>query len=181
MKINNVKKLKEILTADDVVKSINYNLDYLCSIIPQIRDMQLWDHKHPHHNDTVWEHTLKALSLSPIDFDVRLALLIHDIGTLFLFFEGDDGVRHFWGHAEKSAEIAKTVLKSIGFDDNYTEYISTLSRLHDEKITQENINKNRAFYEVLFQIQICDALAHNPEHNQKRIAYIESVKQLFNK
>lgn len=53
MKINNVEKLKEILTADDVVKSINYNLDYLCGIIPQIRDMQLCDHKHPHHNDTV--------------------------------------------------------------------------------------------------------------------------------
>ena len=63
--------LKEILLSDDVVKSINDNLDYLIKIIPEIRFMFNFDQKNPQHHLDVWNHTLLALSLSEKDFDEK--------------------------------------------------------------------------------------------------------------
>ena len=68
--------LEEILLSDNIIESINNNIDYLLKIIPEIKDMIGFDHKHPHHHLDVWNHTLLALSLSPKDFDIRLSLLL---------------------------------------------------------------------------------------------------------
>lgn len=47
----NIKtKLKEILTNDNIVDSINNNLDYLTDIIPELKFMFNFLHKHPHHH-----------------------------------------------------------------------------------------------------------------------------------
>ena len=35
------------------------------------------------------------------------------------------------------------------------------------------------FSEKLFKIQICDCLAHNPEKNTSRLAYIDTVNNLL--
>lgn len=42
--------LYNILMADDIVKSVNENLDYLLQTIPEIKYMIGFDHKHPHHH-----------------------------------------------------------------------------------------------------------------------------------
>lgn len=65
--------LYDILLAEDVVLAIKNNIGYLLDIIPEIKCMMGFDHKHPHHHLDVWNHTLYALSLSKRDFGVRLA------------------------------------------------------------------------------------------------------------
>ena len=77
--------LQEILLTDDIVKSINDNMDDLLLIIPEIKNMIGFEHNHPHHHLDVWNHTLLALSLSENDFDIRLCLLLHDIGKPFSY------------------------------------------------------------------------------------------------
>ena len=81
--------LYDILLAEDVVLAIKNNMDYLLDIIPELKYMMGFDHKHPHHHLDVWNHTLYALSLSKRDFDVRFALLLHDIGKPFSYQEGN--------------------------------------------------------------------------------------------
>ena len=179
MKNSNLEFLKNILCEQDVVASLTTNFNALCKIIPEVKDMEQTDHKHPHHNDTVWEHTLKALSYSPNNFDIRLTLLLHDIGKPFVFFEGDDGVRHFWGHAEKSAEIAKRVLSELNVDTKYQEYICKLVITHDTKITEQMIEDDYNFCCTLYQVQLCDSLAHDPAHNQKRMNLMAQTKQII--
>ena len=74
------EKLYDILLCDDVVGAINDNLEYILKIIPELKDMIGFEHRHPHHHLDVWNHTLLAISYSPKVFDVRLVLLLHDIG-----------------------------------------------------------------------------------------------------
>ena len=88
--------LNKILISDDVVEKIRENLQDLVLIIPEICDMIGFEHNHPHHHLDVWEHTLYALSLSSNNFDIRLALLLHDVGKPHSY--QDDEVRHFKGH-----------------------------------------------------------------------------------
>lgn len=175
--MENKEILKEILIGDDVVGNIRQNIQYLTLIIPEICDMIGFEHKHPHHHLDVWEHTLNALSLSPNNFDVRLSLLLHDVGKPHSFQDGE--VRHFKGHPEMSANITKYVLERLGFEDDYITYICEIISRHDTPLTEEDIIENIDFSKVIFKVQKCDALAHNPAKNKKRLEYIEKITKLF--
>lgn len=176
--MNSKDFLKNILISDDVVDNIRANLQDLILIMPEIRDMIGFEHKHPHHHLDVWEHTLYALSLSPSDFDIRLALLLHDIGKPHSF--QDDEVRHFKGHPKMSAQITEHILKRLNYNEEYISYICEIIKRHDTPITEEDIFSNTSLSKVIFEVQKCDALAHNPAKNQKRLEYIENVTKIFN-
>lgn len=83
--MNDKELLESILTSDNVVDSINNNLDNLFRIIPEAKYMVGFKHNHPHHHLDVWNHTLLAISMSPNIIIVRLALLLHDIGKPFSY------------------------------------------------------------------------------------------------
>lgn len=169
--------LNEILLSDDVVGSINDNMDYLLQIIPEIKSSIGFSQNHPHHHLDVWNHTLLALSLSENDFDIRLCLLLHDIGKPFSY--QDEEVRHFRNHAAVSANMSKIILKRLGFDDGYIKYVCYLIEHHDTPISNEQIVNDYDLCLKLLKIQRCDALAHNLDKLEKRKKYIdETYKKL---
>ena len=165
--------LKSILESDDIIASINDNMDYLLSMIPEIKYMIGFEHKHPHHHLDVWNHTLFALSLSKKDFDIRLSLLLHDIGKPFSYQDGE--VRHFKNHAKVSSDMSKEILHRLGYDEEYISYISYLIENHDVKIEEEQIKEDYDICLRLFEIQRCDALAHHPDKLEKRKNYIDET------
>ena len=166
-------RLQEILLSDDVVQSINDNMNELLFHIPEIKYMIGFDHNHPHHHLDVWNHTLLALSLSEKDFDIRLCLLLHDVGKPFSY--QDEEVRHFRNHAAVSASMSEIILKRLGFDDNYTKNICYLIKYHDTAISDEQIINDYDLCLKLFKIQKCDALAHHPDKLEKRKKYIDET------
>ena len=174
------KYLKEVLTTDNVSEYIQkvLVLDVLLNRIPELKDMIGFEHKHPHHHLDVWKHTMLALDISPNDFDIRLVLLLHDIGKPHCFQEGE--VRHFKGHAKVSSQMAFNILKRFEFDEDKINEICYLIELHDTPITEEDILNNRNLTMKRFKIQCCDALAHNPQKLEKRIAYLNSISELLN-
>lgn len=163
-------KLYEILMVDDVVDSINSNIDVLFDMIPELEYMIGFQHNHPHHHLDVWNHTLLALSLSKQDFDTRVVLLLHDIGKPFSY--QDDEVRHFHGHAEVSSNMSVGILNRLGFNSEEVDELTYLIKEHDTEITKEDIDTNLDLCIKRFGIQFCDALAHNPTKLKKRIEYL---------
>lgn len=168
--------LYDILMADNIVESINENLDYLLQIIPEIKYMIGFDHKHPHHHLDVWKHTLLALSNSQQIFDVRLTLLLHDIGKPFSY-QTDGEIRHYKGHPEKSKIMAYEILKRLGYEEKYIEKICFYIENHDTEIKDELIKNNIKEALTLFEVQQCDALAHHPDKLEKRISYLTRTKK----
>lgn len=167
--------LRELLLADNVVDEIKNNLDDLLYIIPEIQYMIGFEHKHPHHHLDVWEHTLLALSLSKKDFDIRLSLLLHDIGKPFSFQDGE--VRHFYRHAIVSAKMAKSILMRLHFDKDYVKYICSFIRYHDTPISDEQLICCYDWCLKLYEIQYCDALAHHPNQLDRRKEYLKKIKK----
>ena len=167
--------LSDILTSDDVVSSINENINYLLTIIPEINYMIGFPHNHPHHHLDVWEHTLYALSLSENDFEIRLCLLLHDIGKPFSYQEGE--IRHFHGHPKVSAIMAKDILNRLNFDEDFISEVCHLIEFHDTPITEEDIINNYKLSLKQYKIQYCDALAHHPDKLTKRKIYLRSVQK----
>ncbi|UKI27689.1 MAG: hypothetical protein L6V91_03670 [Bacilli bacterium] len=76
---------KIFLSGENVVANINENMDKILSYIPEISFLIGFDQKDPDHNLDLWNHTLLALYYSDDEFDVRLALLLHDIGKPYVY------------------------------------------------------------------------------------------------
>ena len=171
--------LEEVLLSDNIVESINKNMDYLLTIIPEIKNMIGFKHNHPHHHLDVWNHTLLALSLSEKDFDIRLCLLLHDIGKPFSY--QDEEIRHFRNHAKVSSEISKEILNRLGYDEEYINYICYLIENHDTKIDNKQIKNNYEICLKLYEIQKCDALAHHPDKLEKRKLYLDEIQDKISK
>lgn len=170
--------ITKLLTVHDTVAEIERGREKLLSLIPELGSMIGFEHCHPHHHLNVWEHTLLALSYSENRLETRLALLLHDIGKPFSY-QQDGEFRHFKGHAEKSAQMTEEILYRLGFDAFFTERVTEIVRRHDTPLTEEDISVSQELSSEIFEVQKCDALAHNPLYNKKRITYIDTVRKLM--
>ena len=111
-----MKELERILTSENIEEEIRSNEEYIFSLIPELRSEVGFDQKHPHHSFDVWNHTIEALKHIEPDFELRLIVLLHDIGKPFSYQDGSDGVRHFKGHPSKSKEISNSILKRLNIE-----------------------------------------------------------------
>lgn len=178
-KYNNSDKvlnLYSILMNPEVIRSIYSNLDFLIKLLPEIKFMIEFDHKHPHHHLDVWNHTLLALNMVKNDFDLRLSLLLHDIGKPF---SEKDGIRNFYNHPEVSSEICMDLLTRLGFNDEYINKICYLIKLHDTQINENDINNDFDLTYTRYLMQECDAFSHNPSKLEKRKRYLDDTKKLI--
>lgn len=156
-----------------------YYLDenILFTIIPELRDCDGFEHKHPHHCYDVFEHTKAAMRKSKPDLQIRLALLLHDIGKPHSYQE-DGEVRHFYGHPKVSADMSREILARLGYSEKEIEEICYLVENHDNIINVDNVNKdNIELTKKLLYIQYCDAYAHDPKHIEKRIKKLDEIKE----
>ena len=168
----------DLLTKDDVVCEIEKAIEQLLYFIPEIKGMIGFEHCHPHHHLNVWEHTLLALSYSDNNFKTRIALLLHDIGKPFCY-QQDGAIRHYNGHAEKSVTIAEAILERMCFDLSFIDEVTEIIRRHDIPLSKSYIEKHPILAREIFAVQKCDALAHNPEYNQKRLDYISKIERIL--
>lgn len=165
--------LERILTSDTILLSILDNLDELFKLIPELKDMVGFEHKNPNHHLNVWEHTLCALSMSPNDFEIRLALLLHDIGKPHSYTEGE--VRHFRGHELVSARISRDILTRLDYDPEFINEVCFLIEKHDTTLTDEEIEENESLSYKRYIMQYCDTFAHERTRLNGRVAYLRNV------
>lgn len=107
--------------------------DILAVCIPEIEPCIGFEQNNPHHDKTVWEHTVAAIVAAPNDLYVRLALLFHDIGKP-LCYTVQGGIGHFYGHATFSAAIAEKSLRNLRFDNQTVKLVTQLVESHDRTI-----------------------------------------------
>ncbi len=168
----------ELLTKDNVVLEIRKETDKLLLIIPELEGMIGFEHYHPHHHLNVWEHTLLALSYSKNQLKTRISLLLHDIGKPHSY-QQDGEIRHYRGHGDKSAIMAGAILERLNFDRAFIESVVEIIKKHDIPLSEADINMSPISSREIFEVQKCDALAHNPEYNQKRMDYIRKLEAML--
>lgn len=106
----------------------------IIEFIPELKDIIGFEQNNPHHLYDVWEHTLHCMNHKDInsqEIDVRLALLLHDIGKPHCYSEDNNKIGHFKGHAHVSAEMAKIILKRLRFSNKEIESVTQLIEFHD--------------------------------------------------
>jgi tRNA nucleotidyltransferase (CCA-adding enzyme) len=107
-----------------------YHSRILGHILPEVAECYGFQQSSRHHDKDVFEHTIVALESSPKRLRVRLAALLHDVGKTKTFTVDSEGEGHFYGHSQKSAEIAGEVLRRLRFDSQTISSVCTLIREH---------------------------------------------------
>lgn len=100
-------------------------------IFPEFREMQICAQHNPYHQHDVWEHTLHVLAAAPRDTVLRWAALFHDVGKPRTKFTGADGIDHFYGHADVSADMARQILHRLHADHERIHAVCTLVKYHN--------------------------------------------------
>lgn len=159
------KKLEQILKGESISEDEEKTI---FTIVPELLDEKDFQQNNPWHIYDVWNHTKKVLKNSEADKEIRLVLLLHDIGKPHSYQDDENGIRHFRGHSQKSAEISEEILKRLGYSESEITEICFLIANHDKTIQPEVIDANNLeTYKKLLHIQYCDASGYNPEYIQR--------------
>ena len=102
--------------------------------LPELLPMQGFAQQNPHHIYDVWHHTLAVVAAIPPQPHLRLTALLHDVGKPDCFTADESGIGHFYQHASIGAEMTRSILRRLKFDNDTTARVVTLVRWHDRQI-----------------------------------------------
>ena len=180
------EELKKLVCGADVRRVVLEETDILGAVLPELLPMRGFDQRNKHHVYDVLEHCAAACEAVPPEPVLRLAALLHDVGKPDCFFTDAEGVGHFYGHAERGAEITDGIGRRLRLDNESRERITLLVRRHDMRIDPEKRSVLRClrrfgaeFFFQLLEIKRADTLAHAPgpkmDERLSRYAELEAL------
>lgn len=125
------EELTKTICGTDALRVLLEYADIVCTVIPELRPCRGFDQRSPHHIHDVYAHCIHAVDAAPLDSEVRMAALIHDVAKPECFFLDANGIGHCRGHAKRSAEMARDILTRLRFDNRTRDRIVRLIELHD--------------------------------------------------
>jgi poly(A) polymerase len=135
--------------------------ELLCMVGVSQNDWHLYD---------VWDHTLVAMGhLKPDStLELRLGLLLHDIGKPATRTEDEKGV-HFYEHQFVGATIAHNALTRLKFTNDQIRDVSSIVELHmrlgearpewSDTAIKRLIRATAQYVDILFELSRCDHAA----------------------
>ena len=141
----------------------------------------------PHHSWSVGEHILRSVENIRPDRVLRLTMLLHDIGKPECRTTDADGADHFYGHQERSAQMANTILRRLKYDNDTRNTVVKLISWHDEELGTTRAEVRRSLSKVgtqlwplLMEVRTADILAqslYRRGQKEERIAYWTDTAQ----
>ena len=127
-------ELKKLAAGDQAAEVLRAYPDVIGVFWPEVLPMVGFDQRNRHHCYDVWEHTLHALAAVRPETELRLTLLLHDIGKPNCFTADEKGQGHFYGHPAESARLAEDMLRRLRAETALRETVVTLVAWHDRNI-----------------------------------------------
>lgn len=130
-------ELSKLLCGKDARRVIFEHPEPFFEIIPELSVLKGFEQHHFRHNLDAFEHTLAVLENVPPKQNLRFGALFHDIAKPLCRTFDESGTAHYYGHAQKSAEIAEAVLKRLKADSETVKTVSELVRRHEDRFKPE--------------------------------------------
>lgn len=182
-------ELVKLLTSNnpDFLKKA-YETGITAQVLPEFDAMMETEQNHPHHCYSVGEHTLHGMENIEADKVLRLTMLFHDMGKPGLKTTDEEGIDHFHGHAELSAEMARDVMHRLRFDNDTIKKVTTLVKYHDLKIELRAKCVRRAMVKVgvdlfpyLLKVKKADFLAQSMYKREEKEEELKQLTALYEK
>ena len=165
-----------------------WEMGILQVILPELNRCMSVEQNHPHHIYTVGEHMIVATENVRADRVLRLTMLLHDIAKPITMTEDAQGVRHFHGHAAKSAEMAREILNRLKFDRETLTRVCNLIYYHDRYLGMDTTPADirKAIYEVgendfplLLEVKQADMMAQSTYRRSEKEKVLEYIQRTY--
>lgn len=164
-------ELKKLVTGARAAEVLRAYPDVIGVFWPEVLPMVGFDQRNRHHCYDVWEHTLQALAAVSPEVELRLTMLLHDIGKPNCFTVDKEGQGHFYGHPAESARLAGEMLRRLRADNATAETVVRLVAWHDKNIPRTRPAIARALGKLgerdlrrLLDVKRADNLAQAPDY-----------------
>lgn len=165
-----------------------YETGLTAVFMPEFDKAMETEQNHPHHMYSVGEHILHSIDNIEKEKVLRLAMLFHDIAKPVVLTVGDDGITHFYGHPDVSAEMAKKIMDRLKFDNATMDKVCRLAKYHDrnievdEKSVRRSINKiGNDIFPELIKVRYADIKAQSDYLRQEKLDKNAGVNELYEK
>ncbi len=117
---------------------------------------------------------------------LRLSLMLHDIGKPECHTVGEDGVDHFYRHADTGEHIAEDILRRLKEDNHTIDLVRHLVRFHDARPEPKARSVRRAAskigsdtFPLYLLVQYCDIMAQSDYEKQEKIDRLNKVADIY--
>ncbi len=157
-------------------------------ILPELQQAMETPQNHPHHCYSVGEHILHAMQQSEAVKELRLALMLHDIGKPLCLTVDEKGTAHFYGHAQISADLAREILKRLKYDNHTVDIVHRLVLYHDygngvcpdQKTVRRAVNKiGEDLFPMLLAVRRADILAQSGYLRKEKLENLEEWRKIY--
>jgi tRNA nucleotidyltransferase (CCA-adding enzyme) len=181
------EELNKLLLSDHPMKLLlMQKAKILAYILPELECCLFTKQNHPYHVYDVGLHTLKAVQSIEKDIALKWTMLLHDVGKPLSKTVDSEGIDHFYGHGEKSMELADRILKRLRFDNKTINRITRLVKWHDRPIEATPKAVRRAVRIIgedifldLLKVKEADVKAQNPEYLKERQIKLHNIKRIY--
>lgn len=169
-------ELEKLLCGDNADFVLRRYKEVFAVIIPEIEVMFNFDQNTPHHNKTLWKHTVSSIKYIKPDPVLKMTMLLHDIGKPQTKTTDINGVSHFKGHPRLSAAMADVILHRLRFSNEFIYTVTTLINYHDyrfngnKKMMKKVLSKiGEEMFEKLLQVQYADMMAQSLYKREEKL------------
>jgi tRNA nucleotidyltransferase (CCA-adding enzyme) len=192
--INNISKerIQQELNKIILSKNPNYikDLDYsrlLNYIIPELSNCFGFPQNNPHHFYNVGTHIVLSMRQIENNLQLRLTMMLHDIGKPVTKIIDENGIGHFPEHSVISSQMAEKILRNLKYDNFTIEKVSKLILHHMDDIRPNKRVIRRLLNNLgeddlrnLFKIKNADALAQNLDEYQETKEILDQSEKVLN-
>ena len=158
-------------------------LGLLKYIVPELYDCINFKQDNPYHCLDVYNHILTSVEFIDEKPHLRLTMLLHDICKPQCKTTDENGIGHFYGHAELSSDRAVEVLKRLKYDNKTIEKVRVLVKYHDRQIgKKKSIRKllnqiGEDNLRDLLKVKCADILSQNREYLEGRLEELTVIEE----
>ncbi len=163
-----------------------YELGMTAVFLPEFDRMMETEQNSKYHIYNVGEHTIKTLQHMEADKILRLTMLLHDVGKPECRKTDSLGRDHFAGHAEKSVEKAKKILRRLKLDNETIQKVLLLIRYHDWRFpaNMKNVRKamrvlGKEMYPNFLKVQRADAMGKSDYIKEETLRHLDELEELY--
>ena len=159
----------------------------VCDVIfPEFSVMMETEQNNPHHMYTVGEHTIQSMKHVCADKILRLTMLFHDVAKPPCRTQDVRGIHHFHGHPEIGAQMTRTIMRRLKFDNDTIQHVTALVLAHDDRPVLNGRNVRRAIqrygeeqYPALFAVKRADILGQSKFMQHEKLEYVDEYEWMY--
>ena len=176
-----------------------WELGITAVVLPEFDAMMQQSQTGPHHDDTVGEHTLKAMQAIRPEPALRLTMLLHDCAkpqtAVKEASSSEAAIWAFPGHAEAGEILAGQIMRRLKFDRRTMDLVRVLIRhhswdiekdmslLHEDReilIRRKASAIGKEIFPLLLEVKRADLLSQKEDEEQRRrLSVLDQTEQTF--